>query len=224
MAYKDFLREQMKTDKIKQLPQSKRFKTISALWKEQKGGAKREPGIGLAGRIVKEVASAAAVPLKELQKNVSNIPGVKAATEIASTALDVDPRAEGKGFPGEKHGVVLQPGSKFGTRYSYLGANTKVTERVARGDKGINDLDKCAKTHDMKYEKIKGDLVRKRISEQEMLEEVRDADNAFIDCIRSSTDDKISRELVLKLMSAKKAAENARIINPKRYLLTGGFI
>jgi hypothetical protein len=35
--------------------------------------------------------------------------------------------------------------------YQYCGPGTKLKKRLARGDPGINDLDKACKTHDMAY-------------------------------------------------------------------------
>lgn len=35
--------------------------------------------------------------------------------------------------------------------YSYLGPGTKLKERLARGDRGINPLDEAAKEHDIAY-------------------------------------------------------------------------
>ena len=41
---------------------------------------------------------------------------------------------------------------KYG-KYSYLGPGTKVAERVAKGDKGVNALDNAAMYHDQIYDK-----------------------------------------------------------------------
>jgi hypothetical protein len=37
-------------------------------------------------------------------------------------------------------------------RYSYCGPGTKLKERLARRDKGINPLDSACRTHDIAYE------------------------------------------------------------------------
>ena len=39
--------------------------------------------------------------------------------------------------------------------YQYLGPGTKLKKRLARGDPGINRLDKIAKQHDIDYDKAK---------------------------------------------------------------------
>lgn len=40
--------------------------------------------------------------------------------------------------------------------YQFLGPGTKLKKRLARGDQGINRLDRIAKQHDIDYSKAKG--------------------------------------------------------------------
>ena len=38
-----------------------------------------------------------------------------------------------------------------GKKYNYCGPNTRLEERLARGDEGINRLDQVCKQHDIDY-------------------------------------------------------------------------
>ena len=52
-------------------------------------------------------------------------------------------------FPGEKHAKKIKDGEI--NNYRYLGPGTRVKERLARGDKGIDKMDEYAKDHDKIY-------------------------------------------------------------------------
>lgn len=47
-------------------------------------------------------------------------------------------------------------------KYSYCGPGTKLEKRLARGDKGINELDKFCKDHDIQYSQNADNLKARR--------------------------------------------------------------
>ena len=46
--------------------------------------------------------------------------------------------------------------------FKYCGPGTRLVERLARGDKGINELDNFCKKHDISYSKTHGNLSARR--------------------------------------------------------------
>lgn len=54
--------------------------------------------------------------------------------------------------------------------YQYCGPGTKVLKRIARGDQGINKLDKACKQHDLKYLTY-SDLQNRHIADKQLAEE-----------------------------------------------------
>lgn len=53
--------------------------------------------------------------------------------------------------------------------YNYCGPGTKLSKRLARGDKGINGLDEACKSHDIAYSRYK-DSERRRQADKELAE------------------------------------------------------
>ena len=77
--------------------------------------------------------------------------------------------------------------------YQYLGPGTKLKKRLARGDPGINRLDKIAKQHDMDYDKAKN------------LRDKWKADTKMIKAIDALPGKKTKTEKIVKrIMQAKK--------------------
>jgi len=77
--------------------------------------------------------------------------------------------------------------------YQYLGPGTKLKKRLARGDPGINRLDKIAKQHDIDYDKAKN------------LQDKWKADTKMIKAIDALPGKKTVPEKVVKrIMQAKK--------------------
>ena len=77
--------------------------------------------------------------------------------------------------------------------YQYLGPGTKLKKRLARGDPGINRLDKIAKQHDIDYDKARN------------LKDKWDADTKMIQAIDALPGKKTKTEkIVKKIMQAKK--------------------
>jgi len=79
------------------------------------------------------------------------------------------------------------------TGYQYLGPGTKLKKRLARGDPGINQLDKIAKQHDIDYDKAKN------------LKEKWKADTKMIKAIEALPGKKtVPERIVKRIMQAKK--------------------
>ena len=77
--------------------------------------------------------------------------------------------------------------------YQYMGPGTKLKKRLARGDPGINRLDKIAKQHDIDYSKAKN------------LRDKWKADTKMIQSINKLPGRKTMTERVVKrIMQAKK--------------------
>ena len=72
--------------------------------------------------------------------------------------------------------------------YQYMGPGTHLKKRLARGDPGINRLDRIAKVHDMDYDKAK------------TLKEKWDADRKMIANIEQLPGRKSLRERIVKTL------------------------
>jgi len=97
------------------------------------------------------------------------------------------------------HGLDIQKWlSKTGIEfhwpgYQYMGLRTKLKKRLARGDPGINRLDKIAKQHDIDYSRAKN------------LEDKWKADTKMIESINKLPGKKtLTEKIVRKIMQAKK--------------------
>ena len=55
--------------------------------------------------------------------------------------------------------------------YQYMGPGTHLKKRLARGDPGINRLDRIAKVHDMDYDKAKS-LKDKWVADRKMIAKI----------------------------------------------------
>ena len=72
------------------------------------------------------------------------------------------------GFTGEKHVPMMVPGSLKPQRANFAGPGTKLRKRLARGDKPINEVDRVAKAHDLRYG-LSQDYQEVRRADQKML-------------------------------------------------------
>ena len=63
-----------------------------------------------------------------------------------------DPKGAAKSYKKQKKTEWL---GKTGIEFHWLGPGTKLKKRLARGDPGINGLDKIAKQHDIDYARAK---------------------------------------------------------------------
>ena len=78
-------------------------------------------------------------------------------------------------------------------RYQYLGPGTKLKKRFARGDPGINRLDRIAKQHDIDYARAKN-LQDKWIADTRMIQSINKLPGKKT----------LSERLIRKIMQAKK--------------------
>ena len=75
-------------------------------------------------------------------------------TKVKKTAAVQRKSMKGGAFDVQK--ALAKTGIEFHwPGYQYLGPGTKLKKRLARGDPGINRLDKIAKQHDMDYDRAK---------------------------------------------------------------------
>ncbi|MDT3824640.1 hypothetical protein RPN13_02385, partial [Staphylococcus aureus] len=54
--------------------------------------------------------------------------------------------------------------------YQYCGPGTKLSERLARGDPGINPLDAACKEHDIAYSKNREDVAARNVADKVLAE------------------------------------------------------
>ena len=76
--------------------------------------------------------------------------------------------------------------------YQYMGPGTKLKKRLARGDPGINRLDRIAKQHDIDYSKAKN------------LQDKWKADTKMIKAIDRLPRKTMTERIVKKIMQTKK--------------------
>ena len=76
--------------------------------------------------------------------------------------------------------------------YQYMGPGTKLKKRLARGDPGINRLDRIAKQHDIDYSKAKN------------LQDKWKADTKMIKAIDKLPRKTMTERIVKKIMQTKK--------------------
>ena len=90
--------------------------------------------------------------------------------------------------------------------YNYCGSGTHLQERRARGDKPINELDKCCMIHDKDYGTHKT---------------TREADEALIECANNfepaNAREEVDQGLVLRAMNRKEELENAGVLDPNEF-------
>ena len=76
--------------------------------------------------------------------------------------------------------------------YQYMGPGTKLKKRLARGDPGINRLDRIAKQHDIDYSKAKN------------LQDKWKADTKMIKAIDKLPRKTVTERIVKRIMQTKK--------------------
>lgn len=127
------------------------------------------------------------------------------ASNLLSEKFNKNPNWR-EGFPGEKHAIIDTPWGY--TRANWLGPGTHVEERLKRGDPSVDGpkgLDAAAKKHDIAY-----GLAR-------TAEDVRKADNEFLDDLRSVTSSTKMKNFVIGLFEAKKLGEDIGFLDPARF-------
>lgn len=83
--------------------------------------------------------------------------------------------------------------------YQYCGPGTKLKKRLARGDPGINLLDKACKEHDIAYSENKEDLSQRHSADQALLKKANERKLAA----DSSFGERTSAHLIEKIMKMK---------------------
>ena len=113
-------------------------------------------------------------------------------------------------FPDEKHAKKIVNGEVV--NYSYLGPGTHVKERLARGDKPIDNLDRYAKEHDKMYTLVLKRKLEKGIKVSK--KEVQEADRVFVEGVtRNKADNPILASLIPNVFRAKKLAEDTGLLS-----------
>lgn len=126
-----------------------------------------------------------------------------------ATAHDTEGR---QGFKGERHAVFID-GKDKGTRAQYLGPRTQYEKRVARGDQGVNDVDKVAKAHDKSYNSIGKALKAGDINKEEFTEQIKMADDVFLRNIVRTKDAPLTASIARKAIQLKSLAEEFGLLN-----------
>jgi hypothetical protein len=114
--------------------------------------------------------------------------------------------------PGEHHSkkIGYEDGSLTYQNYNYLGPGTKVSKRLARGDMGINNLDKAAKVHDVDYTY---DLKKKYKEGTLTKQDVRNADDRFLKKVeRYQHEDPLTAKVTKTAFKTKKIAEDIGLL------------
>ena len=102
-------------------------------------------------------------------------------------------RQRGKGLDIQK--LIDKTGIEFHVPgYQYLGPGTKLKKRLARGDPGINRLDKIAKQHDIDYMSAKN-LRDKWKADEKMIKSITNLPGKH----------KLTEKVIKKIMQGKKA-------------------
>jgi hypothetical protein len=138
----------------------------------------------------------------------------KGLDTIANTVeRNVKPSKKNKPLEsGEHHSkkIGYEDGSLTYQNYNYLGPNTQVAKRLARGDRGINNLDEAARQHDIDYtyelrRKLREGLLTK--------EDVRKADDIFLKKVdKFRHEDPLTAKVTKTAFKAKKIAEDTGIL------------
>jgi len=234
VAYKSFLKKELRKPDIKALPAKKRFKVISIRWKQEKQeslkkGKPAQSSIELAkeeklkpsqAKLVDKLEESSTFPLADAEKLVP-------AKEINKVDDEgVQGKKDGPGFKGERHAIGVDRGI-FGTRYSFAGPGTQINKRLARGDRGVrlsggefSKIDQAARVHDIGYQKIADKF--KRTKGEFDPKAVRKSDEKFLRGVRQADKEPNLRRVVLGLFAAKMKAEDLGLISPKKFALAGG--
>ena len=85
---------------------------------------------------------------------------------------------------------------------NFAGPSTHLQERLARGDRGINQIDEAARLHDIAY------------SEAKTEQDIRKADNDMIKRVKAATDSSnTQKNIVIAALKAKKFGEDVGVFN-----------
>lgn len=122
------------------------------------------------------------------------------------------------GFKGEKHAVFVkkddETGKKTLIKGAFVGPQTRLKERLARGDKpvdGANGIDSAAKKHDIAYMKA-GEKKAAGATKSEFIKDIHEADEEFIKATREITGRPISAGIARKMIQLKRLGETVGIL------------
>ncbi len=126
--------------------------------------------------------------------NIVSSPAGNTVTNVASRLISNNPHQK-PGFPGEKH-IFMNTPEGF-TKSNFAGPGTNLEARLARGDRGINQIDEASKLHDIAYSLAKDE------------QDIRKADNEMIKRVKAATDSsELQKNIVIGALKAKKLGED----------------
>jgi hypothetical protein len=133
----------------------------------------------------------------EKGKTLGNLYTGEIGTAIRNAIPDSDDTAR-TGFVGEKHAILVLKNGKNGVA-NYMGPDTKIVERLKRGDPPRTEVDEISKAHDIRYALAKNN------------KDIRKADDIFSKAVRNTEKrgtDNPRNILLSKAITAKKYAED----------------
>ena len=116
------------------------------------------------------------------------------------------------GFDGELHMTFLD-GENRGEKAQFLGPRTQVDKRLARGDLGLNDVDRGARTHDITYNNLGKQYKSNSITKEQFKTGINTADKAFITEMKGTKDAPLTATLSAKAIQLKSLAEKYGVLN-----------
>ena len=173
-------------------------------------GAKALPGaLGPAAKSVLEKGSeiagkaAAAAAVAAAAKAIATGRVGTKISNVLSEKFNKNPSWR-PGFPGEAH-LVLP--TKFGlTRANFCGPSTQLRKRLARGDKGVSEIDSACRVHDMLYSLAKSEG------------DIRAADDRLIaDIKKAKTAGPKQKAVLIAGIKAKTLGEDVGIFGPETF-------
>lgn len=136
---------------------------------------------------------------------------VKSVSEGARKVVKTITNSES--YPGEKH-MPLMVKDGIMKLANFVGPGTKIFKRLREGSKPLNETDKTAMAHDIRYT-----LARSKA-------DGRDADKKFVnklnEVVRNGKDFKINADTARKIIASKMAAEDLGFLNPEKFYDTNG--
>ena len=153
----------------------------------------------VSGEGVRDMLSAA------VGKVLGNVSGIRNGLQSGLNLIGrADPLSRPL-FPGEHH-LVEGPGSRFpGSLHNFSGPGTHLRERLARGDKPVNDVDAVSEGHDMAYQFARTP------------QQVREADQVAIAGWQRTHDDPVVARAAITAFRAKMKAEDLGLLDPLKF-------
>ena len=104
--------------------------------------------------------------------------------------------------------------------YAYMGPGTKVQERVAMGIKPANKTDTSAMRHDLTFDEIGKRKKKENLSDRQVRDLVRQADEQFISELESYDDeqDLVGNKVGKAMIRLKTIADSTGMLDPVMFL------